>query len=247
MDSFPFVFDNKSYEQSRFNLQIFDNVASGSPQFSLKQLRDMIHRLNKKKIIIIDLRKEFHWFVYHNNDWIPFTLFEPNFLYNQSKNSKTISKEEACLCKEINQRSYLDLLHVARKKRNGNIDQSNKISIHRRSIPFCLTEEQLFKKYFSESCIYYRVPIQDHCAVDADIFKILKNIIAKHPHHWIHLHCRGGAGRTSQVLLLIDVLKNKKRFTFQEYIQREIDRGGAYLWKSKYQERLKKIKKLIKF
>ena len=76
---------------------------------------------------------------------------------------------------------------------------------------------------------------------------MLKKIIEKHPHDWIHFHCRGGAGRTSQALLLIDILKNKNSYTFKEYVQREINRGGADLWKSKYHERLEKIKKLTGF
>lgn len=76
---------------------------------------------------------------------------------------------------------------------------------------------------------------------------MLKKIIEKHSDDWIHLHCKGGVGRTSLMLLIIDILKNKKRFTFEEYVQRQVNRGGANLWKRKYRERLAKIRKGLRY
>jgi hypothetical protein len=206
-----------------------------------------IGKLRKERIVIIDLRQEFHWLIHDRNQWVPFNLFEPNFPYNRIKNKETIVSEETDACKKIDKQPYIDILHIQKKGTAGQIKMSKKVRIYRTSRPFCLTEEQLIKRYFSKSCIYYRVPIQDHCIPDAQSFDMLKKIIANHQHDWIHLHCKGGVGRTSLVLMIIDILRHKKAFTFNEYVQRQIKRGGANLWKHKYRTRLEKIRKLTGF
>lgn len=236
-----FSFDNRSYEKGRFKIQIFDDVASGSPQFSKIQLHSVINRLQKKRIVIVDLRQEFHWFIRDRSQWIPFNLFEPNFPYNRNKNKDAIIAEEKKLCQDINRRPYVDILHITQKCTAYHVQKSEKVRIDHRESPFCLTEEQLIRKYFSESCFYYRIPIQDHFAPDEQVLDMLKRIIEKHPKDWIHLHCKGGVGRTSLLLLLIDILKHKRRFTFKEYVRRQVARGGANLWKCKYRARLKKV------
>lgn len=206
-----------------------------------------MNRLKKKRVIIIDLRQEFHWFVHDRNQWIPFNLFEPDFPYNRTKDRDTIVAEETALCHKINVQLYIDILHIIQKRTAHHIQKSEKLRINRVEAPFCLTEAQLIKKYFPKSCFYYRVPIQDHDAPDEQVFDILKKIIEEHPRDWIHLHCKGGVGRTSLLLLLIDILKHKRRFAFKDYVQRQVDRGGANLWKNKYRTRLEKIRKLTGF
>jgi protein-tyrosine phosphatase len=197
------------------------------------------------------LRQEFHWFIHDRSQWIPFNLFEPHFPYNRTKSKETIVAEETEICQEINRKSYVDILYITQKGTVHQIQKSKTIRINRKdsiqSNLFCLTEEQLIKKNFPKSCVYCRVPIQDHDAPDAQTFEVFKKIIEKHPCAWIHLHCKGGVGRTSLLLLLMDIVKHKRRFTFEEYVQRQIARGGANLRKYKYRERLEKIRKLTGF
>lgn len=199
---------------------------------------------------MIDLRQEFHWFIHDRDQWIPFNLFEPDFPYNREKDKATILAEETAMCRKINSWPYVDILHITEKATAERTQKSKNIRIYP-SIPssnqFCLTEEQLIEKYFPKSCLYYRVPIQDHYAPDEHVFYMLKKIVKEHPQGWLHLHCKGGVGRTSLLLLLIDILKHKRRFTFKEYVQRQVERGGANLWKCKYRARLEKIKKLTGF
>lgn len=210
----------------------------------MKQLCDIVLKLQKKRIVIIDLRQEFHWFIRDRDQWVSFSLFEPNFRYNRTKDMATIVAEESAICQGINDKPYVDILHITQKGTTHHAQQSENLRIYRKRAPFCLTEEQLIKKYFAKSCVYYRLPLQDHFAPNVQALNILKRIIEKHPDDWIHFHCRGGAGRTSLLLLLIDILQHKCRFTFKEYVQRQINRGGANLWKHKYRARLRKIKEL---
>lgn len=203
--------------------------------------------MQKRRIVIIDLRQEFHWFIHDRDQWISFNLFEPDFPYNRKKNTEAIMTEEAKLCQDINCRPYIDILHITQKCTARHRQKSETWRIDRKGSPFCLTEEQLIRKYFPKSCFYYRVPIQDHLAPDERVFDRLKKIIEKHPKDWIYLHCKGGVGRTSLLLLLIDILKHKRYFTFKEYVQRQVNRGGANLWKKKYRTRLEKIRRLTGF
>jgi len=69
---------------------------------------------------------------------------------------------------------------------------------------------------------------------------------------WVHFHCAQGKGRTTTMLVMLDILKNAPRVTLEDIIKRQHCLGSqnlldAVLWKngSYTQEQLDKRKKFI--
>lgn len=77
---------------------------------------------------------------------------------------------------------------------------------------------------------YLRLPITDHTSPTENwLPDFLGEMLRIPKEDWIHVHCRGGVGRTTTVMMLIDMLKNRHLYTFDEYIERQIENGGKNL------------------
>ncbi|KTC68888.1 tyrosine phosphatase II superfamily protein [Legionella birminghamensis] len=68
---------------------------------------------------------------------------------------------------------------------------------------------------------YYRMAVSDHQAPGDKIVDEFVNFI-NHlpPQAWLHIHCRGGKGRSTTFIVMYDMLKNAQDFSFEEIIAR---------------------------
>lgn len=62
------------------------------------------------------------------------------------------------------------------------------------------------------------------------IDKIIHLVETQGPEDWLHFHCYGGKGRTTVALLLVDILKNGKKLSLEEIVERQFRMGGINIF-----------------
>lgn len=105
---------------------------------------------------------------------------------------------------------------------------------------------------------YERLMVQDHTRPrneDVDSFvDFVKHVPSR---TWIHIHCRGGDGRTTTFMAMFDMLHNANKVSFEQIIQRqaavephydlfEIDRKNSQLAEN-YKKRLIFLEKFYRY
>lgn len=68
---------------------------------------------------------------------------------------------------------------------------------------------------------YHRLPIPDHRAPQDNDVDTFVSLISTLPQSaWLHVHCRGGKGRSTTILAMYDMLNNADKATFNDIIER---------------------------
>lgn len=173
---------------------------SGSAQFTEKQLKTLFsyintnYKIKRKNIHIIDLRQENHLFI----EGYPISLYSKNFSYNWGVEREKILQREESL------KNFLKLQHQVILHHYLETGDKKKF----KAKPHIINQEkELVRK---EGGNYYRLSVTDHChPSDEEVEIFLKIIRSIPPSSWIHIHCRGGRGRTSTFIYLIQMLHNK--------------------------------------
>lgn len=191
---------------SREGLDILHVSASG--QFTESNLFLMLEKLNKKKITIIDLREESHGYV--NGlpiSWkLPYTTWT-----NMNKGVDAIEKDETLKLKKMFERKIVIL--------------DPKTHPLKLDVFSTYSEKQLIQKYHQN---YLRLPItENHAPTAATVDKIIQLVQKQAPDEWFHLHCHGGRGRTTTVMIMMDILTNGKNVSYEDIIKRHILLGGT--------------------
>ncbi len=189
--------------------------ASGSEsptQFGWEEIVTKIQSQNTpiKQVWVLDLRQESHLYVNGVNithaskyNWINAGL---------SKNA-ILDKEDAWM-KSLSQSSTLENAMDSQQFQEEQYDKGVEIPIQTIQL-----EETLVQ---SLSLKYERMPIQDHCRPDDEVVDALIDFFANiRPDDWVHLHCRGGKGRTTTVLAMYDMLLNANQLSFDDIITRQ--------------------------
>ncbi|VEG91443.1 phosphatase domain-containing putative toxin [Legionella spiritensis] len=69
---------------------------------------------------------------------------------------------------------------------------------------------------------YLRLAIADHRAPQDDEVDKFVSLVNQLPqHHWLHIHCRGGKGRSTTFLAMYDMLKNADKASFNDILARQ--------------------------
>jgi predicted protein tyrosine phosphatase len=77
---------------------------------------------------------------------------------------------------------------------------------------------------------YVRIGIDDHCPPDAAALAALRDLFDTVPaRSHLHFHCRGGKGRTSTAMALLDMHQHAGNTSFAEIIRRQAERSGYAL------------------
>lgn len=184
--------------------------ASGSAQFTESGLQDLKTKLAGKSIVIVDLRRESHGFI----DSLPVSwmLWETN----QSNIGWTLEQID----QDENKR-----LAKAQRQRQITIDRVALVDGKWARIPIPVTvtatstESNLAAKM---GFGYMRIPVSDHSAAEAEQINQLVALYRTKPEGgWLHFHCKGGKGRTTQFLTFWDMLANAKKDSFEAIIARQ--------------------------
>jgi hypothetical protein len=182
-------------------------LASG--QFSSCQFAEAVFDLNLPSVYVFDLRMESHFLF----DSKPYSWYRFENTANLGKCTKQILNDEQTRTtnyQKAEQAEYYTEDEI----------ENNLIKISTPTDILFDTSETENDLVTSAQCNYIRLPIQDHCRPTDLIVQEFINLIQKLPEETIfYLHCKGGDGRTTTALVMLDILKNPE-ISLGDIIQR---------------------------
>ncbi len=215
------VFDHSVKMQMPIRFRIDAGLkACASGQFSEKNLLAVLPALSGK-IWIVDLRQESHGFI----NGIPISWFGKQNQSNQGLSVEEIQNRELKLLSHLTQNDTATVHEIADKK-SGNILST-------------ITKEITIKQVESESQLasrlkmnYFRLPVLDHHRPnDATVESFIHFFKTLPPDAWVYFHCRGGVGRSTTFMVMVDMLLHAKTETIEEIVKRQVALGGSDLFK----------------
>lgn len=179
---------------------------SGSSQFSENGLILVKQSIgNNMPIVVVDLRQESHGFV----NGIPVSWFG-----YENKANKGLTKEEV-----LNDEN-LKLQSIPLGK---SITIDNEILIPEK----VQNEEELVK---NQGMTYVRIPVTDNeIPTDDMVHYFIQFVNSLPPNTWLHFHCKAGVGRTTTFMVMYDIMKNSKKVSLEDIVNRQFLLGGKNL------------------
>ena len=212
-----------------------------SAQFSKSELVFMMNsKPSNKPLVILDLRKEFHGFL----NGIPISWFCPRNWHNAMSTGKEIEFFENQRLQFIQEQKQVEIFY----KQKEFLYNSTIIAV----------KDVCSERHLAESLdsLYVRIPISDHRHPSENAVRKLLNTFKRYPLQYFHylVHGRGGAGRTTLVLVMIDIIQNEGRLSFHQIIKRQFSMGRSDLSdvlrhkdSYKFTHAVNRLKFLVKF
>lgn len=228
-----------------------DLMVSGSCQPSQQGLKTLLNEIKKasngraKNIIDVDLRQESHGYL--NKDAINLTV-QYDWI-NLGKTLPQILADEMKWLNFIKTQSNIYIL-TPKQFKSGDFLNGKYLPVQKINTEKELAEASGFQ--------YVRLVIPDHMAPgDAEVDQFVNLVKNAKSDTWLHLHCRGGEGRTTTFLAMYDMLKNANKVSFNEIIKRQaavapfydlfqVNRENSKLT-SYYKERLNFLRQFYEF
>lgn len=188
---------------------------SGSAQFTPNEVKSIIEDINSKDILFVDLRQESHGFI--NN--LAFSYFGDSKVLNYGLGTVEVLKNENALLSSIPLHSKVTIY-----KKSGKLYKTIKAKT-------ISNEENLILSYNAK---YLRLPVKDESIPSLEIVDDFVTLIKNSPKDLhIHFHCAHGVGRTTQFMVLYQIMNNKDNLSLKEILEYQIKKGGADLTKLK--------------
>jgi hypothetical protein len=193
--------------------------ASGSGQFSAKELVALRKALGKGPAIIVDLRQESHGFV----NGIAISWCGEGNCTNLGKSREEVLKDEQGQLDDLKKKLRITACEFKSRKKN--------------SPGQFFPEEMKPREVMSEAELarasgfgYMRFPIPDHRRPQDDEVNRFLAFVRNLPEGtWLHFHCRAGVGRTTTFLAMYDMMQNASRVSLADIIRRQVLLGGMDL------------------
>lgn len=182
---------------------------SGSAQFSengLKLVKEDIG--NNMPITVVDLRQESHGFI----NGMPV-----NWTDLHNKANKGLTKEQIL----VNEKKEINDISLGQPITFDNSDRPMVTPIKVES------EEELVKR---QGMSYVRIPVTDkEIPTDEMVDYFIKFVKSMPTNTWLHFHCRSGLGRTTTFMTMYDAMKNSKKVSLEDIMNRQVLIGGKDL------------------
>jgi protein-tyrosine phosphatase len=188
---------------------------SGSAQFSSRgwsELRRQLGQGDPRQLHVVDLRQESHCFV------------------GGSALSWYAARNWGCAGLSALQSAQLEQLRIRTLQLAGTAEVGTKDDVVARRRPRQLWKVGAAADEPAELGLagrYLRLPVTDHAAPRAEVVGQFVRFVSALPQSaHVHLHCRGGKGRTATFLTMLDILANARRVSFEAIIARQAALGG---------------------
>ena len=203
--------ENNKLPRNFRDLNLYNLKAIASAQFSENELIFIKKKFFNKKITIVDLRRENHFFI----NGIPVSILNENIDSIEIQNIDLFYQNQLT---EIKKHSKISI-----KLENGDYKEI--------LIKKLLSEEELVKNHGFN---YKRFPIKDYNFPNKDIFDdIVEFLLNLKSEDLIYVHCAGGKGRSTIFLSIYDIVINSKQTSLAEIFLRQHKIGGANLYNIK--------------
>lgn len=193
------------------NLWVSVSGAPGKKGFDA--IKEQIAKTTKtkySKIIDIDLREESHAFLNGN----AITLMSESNWINRGKTHQQSVADEEQWVNSLNGKGEIPHILSEKQYRSKKFDQGDTIKV---------TEVQLEKDLVESKGInYLRLTVSDHLHPDSTEVNSFVNLVNQvDDKTWLHIHCRGGKGRSTTFFAMIDMLRNANKVSFMDIIKRQ--------------------------
>lgn len=184
---------------------LYDLNISGSGQFSENGL-DMIKKvIDSNSVIIVDLKQEDHGFI----NGIPIS-----WVNKKNTSNKGLTKEQI-LDNENNKLSSIE------NNKEILIQNQKLISTQVKN------EKELVE---NKGMSYMRIPVTDKEKPSDDMVDYFVQFVQSLPTNtWLYFHCEEGIGRTTTFMVMYDIMKNAKRVSLDDIMNRQVLIGGQDL------------------
>lgn len=185
---------------------------SGSGMFSQRGLQAMKREIGEKPMIVVDLRQESHGFV----NGMAVSWYGTENGENKRLPAEEVLRIERSLLEELDRSPSIVFDWMEGKSVNlGRPLTEPKI---------VQTEEALVR---SEDVGYRRFFVTDHHRPLDEVVDEFMRWLQTLPHNvWLHFHCRGGVGRTSTFMIMVDMMRHAGEVGFEQIMERHVRIGG---------------------
>lgn len=161
-------------------------------------------------VLDLDLRQESHGYL----DGDAITLSEVHDWVNLGKTQEEVLVSEHEWLENLSTLSTVSSVITSDAFKQGNYNSGIALPVSEVKSEAEVVKAQGFQ--------YQRLTIPDHRAPDPETVDQLLWILDHLPKNtWVHVHCRGGDGRTTTVMAMMDMLKNADKDSFDEIISRQ--------------------------
>lgn len=199
-----------------------DNLrASGSSQFSELGFKAIQKALNyPQNLYVLDLRNESHGFI----NGMAITWLSLHDWGNKDLLAHEAEADELGHLHEINLNGVMTLYKIVAKEDNDDEALTEPVLTYVTKV----SDEKTFIE--KQGAHYLRLRIVDHAPPSMETLTSFINFVnSLPPDAWLHIHCRGGAGRTTTFLTLYDILRNGKNVALETILERQLLLGGTDL------------------
>jgi len=193
-----------------------DLNVSGSGVFSENGLKKLTEEIGRSRIAIIDTRKESHGYV----NGMAVSWYSLNNYANKELTAEEAAEREARQLELLKKSDNIVFHHWEGKS----AELAQPIISGKKKVQ---SEQELAAE---QGLDYLRLHVTDHHGPSyREIDKFVAFAGSLHPNTWLHVHCRGGVGRTTTFMTLYDMLKNAKKAGFCDIVKRQYLLGGKDL------------------
>lgn len=196
---------------------------SGSGQFSVGSLEVLVDRLgHPNNLYVLDLRAEEHGFL----NGAAVSWCGARNQSNRGKSASVVLAKEQERLKQLQEYTEVEVHRVRAK--NNEQNQLPSVEPEKWKKSSVESEQQLLARH---GISYFRLAVTDHQRPSDEVVDQWLSWVKQLPKdRWVHVHCAGGAGRTTTFLVLFDCLFNAKELSFEQILQRQMALGGGELY-----------------
>lgn len=190
-------------ENKNLNLNGLDKLnISGSQQFSEFNLPLLVKAIGTSMpITVIDLRQESHGFI--NGHAVSWANLKNNA--NEGLSREQVLADEASKLKSIKLNEPMSFYN----KPNQTI------------VPIKVQDENELTK--SNSLSYSRITVRDGGIPSDEMVDYFVGLVkSSYQNSWLHFHCKAGVGRTTEFMIMYDMIKNYKGASADDIISRQL-------------------------
>lgn len=211
--------DLSALQGTAVNLEGLDKLPlSGSASLSsVEQIEAIKRAANGRPFAVLDLREESHAIV----DAHPTTWIAPDDWGNVGLTTAEVLADEAARIEALKQQDEVSFVNYP------DLKKGREPRVTTLSAPAILDEKTFVEQAGGQ---YHRLPVTDHVRPDrarVDAFVALVRSMA--PDTWLHVHCKGGKGRTTSAMVMFDMLHNAGRVSAEDILARQTAIGGSDL------------------
>ncbi|MCM5680434.1 phosphatase [Schlegelella sp. S2-27] len=193
------------------------SLSGSASLYSNDQIEEIKRAAGGRRFVVLDLREESHAIVggypatwIAPDDWGCVGMKTPEVLAVENTQIENLRKLD-----QVTFVNYPDLKWDR---------EPHSTTLHKPSV---VDEKTLVESGGGE---YRRLPITDHVRPSRErVDEFVDFVRNMEPDTWLHVHCKGGKGRTTSTMVMFDMLHNASRVSAEDILARQTAMGGSDL------------------